>query len=427
MASMRRNHLVLFVTLLALLAAGCQLRLGNRDHSFGNELLGDLDGDGVAEAGECVDPAAACAGTQPFVWGSINSPHYQNENGDPYSSRCLSGTSCSPNPNNPEFRPEGYTYGIEVAEAGQTVTVEIYDAPAYACGSATSCQVGVPLNYPGDSGAFRVGYGLFREDGSDVTASTDPALSMAGSCDSGPGGRVFPAQYQMSVHHNRWWTLCTFTADAPGTYPLVVRTSDLAGDPTTGSLECLEPVPCVESTIGGSVRRGINSYAVRATAASGPSPVVAAIGDMGIYTPTASTVSEVDLVEVPSFRAGQRLVVDLYDPGDGNNGTYTMSLRTPTGATPSCTLSYGSIDGIRTDPPEVTEPPMSSCSFVTRNPSASPMNRFNNRWVRLVVDIPSGYGCTDDCWWRLRWQTTAGSQPTDRLTAAAAFESPPAP
>lgn len=396
------------VFLLLLVATACEQRVGgDGDGTFGNDLVGDLDGDGVVDPGECVNPGDACAGSQPMFWAAVNSPYYRNDNGDPFTSRCLTLNSCNPDPSNPEHRSNGYRYAIDVAEAGQTVTVQIYDAPAYYSG---------PLNYTQDSGAFRTQYEIFGEDGS-ATVPTDPGLSLAGQCAEGPGRRTFPGNYQASTHHNRWWTLCTFTAPVAGTYPLQVKVSDLAADAATGAAAC---TACTEDVVGGTSRRGINSYAIRATADAGPPVEVSALGDMSLFLLPSSVTSTQRIIEVPATRAGDRLVVDLYDPGDTSSGSPTIELNGPGGLDVDCTLAYGTPTGIRTDPPEATEPYSPQCRAITR---AASVNRFNDRWVRLTATVPESYACTSDCWWTLTWANPVGGI-ADRVTIAASITEP---
>jgi hypothetical protein len=393
---------------VALVATACQPRIGSNGPSFGNNLVGDLDGDGIVDPGDCVDPLAACAGDQPRFWASINSPYYSNDQGDPYSSRCISGTTCV-TPTNPEFRPAGYIYGIEVAEAGQAVTVELYDAPAF---------YNPAYNYPGDTGSFRTQYELFGEDGSALSTSTDPALSLAGTCNDGPGRRNYPGGFQPAMFHNRWTTLCTFTAPTAGIYPLRVKTSDLAEDPSTGAAACTD---CLEDLISGNRRPGMNSYAVRASTSAGPAPRVSALGDMGTYFPIPGGTATVPLVEVPDVNAGDRLVVDLYDPGDGNGTTSALRLQDPSGVTPPCALAYSTTTGTRTDVTGGHENYPSGCIILTR---ASGSARFNSRWVRLTVDIPPDYVCAATCWWTLAFNLGTFETSSERLTTVVSFEEP---
>ena len=88
------------------------------------------------------DPARG--GTQPNLWGAINGPYSNHEDGDPYATECSgenggTATSCGSvdargaavtNPN-PAYNPDGYLWAVDIpaADAGSTVTVSIYDAP----------------------------------------------------------------------------------------------------------------------------------------------------------------------------------------------------------------------------------------------------------------------------------------------------------
>ena len=243
--------------------------LGSPENKFGNDLKGDLNNDGdTNDFGECGNPQGGCAGTQPKLWAAINSPSYGGAQGDPYATTCPTGTSCgfTPSQVNTEFRPDGYLYAIQ-ATAGQTVTVEIYDASVVSSGTQT-----------GDSGSFPVDYELFTEDGSALTTSTDASLTMStgGRCSSGPGRRAFPGGYNNVTGFgrlkDRWWPLCTFTAPTTGVYPLRVRTSNIPADTATGVTACIQPTHCTRTTGGsggGSVSGGMNAYSLRATASSG--------------------------------------------------------------------------------------------------------------------------------------------------------------
>jgi hypothetical protein len=386
---------------MVLVLAGCEVRLGNDDPTFGIELAGDLNGDGDGnDAGECISAGAPCAGGQPIVWAAINSPFYERENGDPYASRCLTGTTCT-TVTNPEYRVGGYRYGVEVAEAGQVVTVEVYDAPTTQSAS-----------YAGDRGAFRIQYEVFGEDGSPA-ASTTPDLSLAGSCDAGPGFRNFPPSFQPSTYTNRWWTLCTFTAPVAGTYVVQVKVDGLSEDPSTGAAAC---DPCTATS------NGISAFALRATAAAGPAPSVSALGDMSLWLPPPGTRVTHSVIEVPADRAGDQVVVDLYDVGD----TYTMmylELNRPGGANTGCRAATGAVDGARLDPPATTTNLSYECVLQTGNTTSS---AYNGRWLRLTAPVPTNYTCTDDCWWTVTWPIgTTSTSWTDRVTVTAAITETP--
>ena len=39
---------------------------------------------------------------------------------------------------------------------------------------------------------------------------------------------------------------------------------------------------------------------------------------------------------------------------------------------------------------------------------------YNNGWLRVQIDIPTGYTCSADCWWTVKYDFGTGSSPTDR-------------
>lgn len=383
--------------------------LGSPENKFGNTLTGDLNGDGDQDPGECINPQSSCAGTQPQLWAAIQGPYTNNADGDPFATRCLgnrsSSSSCGSPGYNPEFREDGYRYAIE-AQAGQTVTVQIYDAPLYNTNTA---------NYTKDTlqgNGFDTDYELFTEDGNALTATIDDSLSMSigGRCSSGPGRRAFPDQYGgvtgSSTLHNRWYTLCTFTAPQTGVYPLRVRTSHFGSDSATG--------------VGGSTSTtrtggGWNGYSVRATTTSNPQPKIYGIQDMSIWNVGAGSIANFYLAEVGPEHAGKKLVIDMYDPGDGGgNQNFTMQIRNPNNNVFPCTLYYGTTNGLQGNTQGGTEPYPGGCSFYTKIGSN---NRFNSRWVRLEIDIPLSYTCSTNCWWTVRYNFGGGT-PNDRTVWA---------
>lgn len=399
--------------------------LGSPDNKFGNTITGDLDGDGVLDPGECIDPQAACAGSQPQLWAAIQGPYTNNADGDPYATRCLgnraSSSSCSSPPGlNPEFRQDGYLYAIQ-ATAGQTVTVQIYDAPLYSS---------PPLNYTRDTlqgNGFATDYELFTEDGSALTTNTDASLTMStgGRCSSGPGRRAFASGYGgntgASTLHNKWFTLCTFTAPQTGVYPLRVRTSNIPADSHSGSY----PVAaCTASPCQGG---GWNGYSVRATVPSGTQPRIYGIGDMSIWNVANGSTATFYLADVQPIHAGKKMVLDMYDPGDGgcvNNSvtcSFTMEINGPGGSDFACTLNYGQVDGQRGDTSGGGSSYGTQCRFLTRTSgtnSCTSCNQYNSRWVRLQIQIPLTYTCTTDCWWKVNYTFGTNGAPTDRTVWA---------
>ena len=42
------------------------------------------------------------------------------------------------------------------------------------------------------------------------------------------------------------------------------------------------------------------------------------------------------------------------------------------------------------------------------------INRYNNGWLRIQIDVADDYDCASDCWWTLRYDVTDGLGPNDR-------------
>jgi hypothetical protein len=383
-----------------LLLLGClPVELAGSGASFGNDVPGDLDGDGVVDPGECIDPLSAdpacSSGPRSYLWATISGPLESRVLGDPYAVRCVTGNVCG-TPTNPDHRPDGHLVGIHVAEAGQVVTVQLYDAASYT------------FEHPNvvvDSASVPTQFELFEEDGNALTTRTTADLSMEGACSAGPGRRAFKAAQQpVGDYHNRWWTLCTFTAPTAGTYPVRVQTSDLRADPATG-LEACSFCPW----------QGQNSFAVRASTVDGPQPVVRPLHHATVRIDAPGTTWSSPLVEVTPARAGTTMVVDLFNAHVGAQGT--LALRRPDGTLPPCVQGWGPIGGAQGDTSAGTQA-HGACSLAT---TWFTTDRYHGRWTRLTIDVPDGYTCAADCWWDLGLGVPSG-RVAGRLTWAVTFE-----
>jgi hypothetical protein len=383
--------------------------LGSPANIMGNSPGTDRSGDPT-----CSGSGATCSG----VWAAINGPYTAHEQGDPYTTKCTATLSddvsqrgknkcdVSSNENgaqNPTYKPQGYTFAVDVPASlvGQTVTVAIYDAIN---------DEGNP-NFTGDSiesvasntgSTFNTQFELFKSDGSDLTVSTSPSLSMSGQCSSGTQGKLLAKSgTSVSTYKNKWVSLCTFIPSIAGVYPLVVKSSNIPSVTDSGA--------------------GTNQFSIRATVASGTAPTVYAIDDMSLYTPTANSpgnVSKFYLANIGQEHRGKTLIVDLFDPGDGSSGTYTMQFRTPPGGAPSavpgdsagstsCKYNRTGSSDIGPDTPNDS----SNCTITTRNGSSGSL--YNNKWLRVKIQIPATYTCTTDCWWTVKYDYGSGSS-TDR-------------
>lgn len=364
--------------------------LGSPANVFGNIL------DGSNQCGT----GSTCSG----IWGSINGPFTGHNQGDPYTTRCANTQgnfepACSSTTNS-DYKP-GYVYAVDVPPSlvGQLITVDVFDAIA-----SNSSVTGEGI---GNSQPFRTQFQLYKSDGSDLTVSTDSSLAMTSTDCSGGGAGGFIAKSDsssdQSTYLNKWAVLCTFRPTLSGIYPLYVKSSQITGFPTDqGS--------------------GSNSFAIRATKSGGGTQAsVYAINDMSIYSPTANSpgnISRFYLASINDEYAGKTMIIDLFDPGDGSSGTFTMQFRAPpsglgtipndAGAILPC--QYNSV-GSTTIGGGTLDATSNTCSIMTRSSSTGSI--YDNRWLRVKISIPSTYTCTTDCWWTIKYNYGTGTS-TDR-------------
>ena len=354
-----------------------RIPLGSPNNNFGNDPRGTL---------------------QPNVWAAISGPYSRHEDGDAYSAKCAanasSATRCDASGANPTYRTSGFLWAVDVpaSAVGTPITVSIYDpsfGPNPTLNESFSGTIGT---------GFATSYQLFNTTGSALAIDTSAANGMdaLGRCSGRtPGYQVFGAG--STLGQNDWWALCTFTPTVPGIYPIQVKSSAIRGITDSGS--------------------GTNVHSLRAVSSGATQPRLYALNDLSIYTATAGSVARFYLAEIGPQYAGHILQVDLYDPGDGQSGDYSMTFRPPPsglGVVPSSRASVG----CRYSPPSPTiggAPTLSSstCAIQTRNSLASPPNRYNNSWLRVQIPIPADYSCTRDCWWSVEYNFGSGA-PTDR-------------
>ena len=41
---------------------------------------------------------------------------------------------------------------------------------------------------------------------------------------------------------------------------------------------------------------------------------------------------------------------------------------------------------------------------------------YNDRWLRIIIQLPSAYACSTDCWWSVKYSFGTGV-PTDGMVA----------
>jgi hypothetical protein len=432
--------------------------LASPSNFFGNNMSG------ANGSPACTDPEATCAGSQPQVWGAINGPYSNHADGDPYSGLCAGNnggtdTSCATtdsygnsvtNPN-PLYNQGGYNgsggyvwvVNVPASDAGSTVTIQVYDpsqstngnyGEGLTPGTKTGCTT---TTTPSCGKGFTTSFGVFNTTGSN--AAYDLSSGNAMTCTTGPGYQKFPAGQDATpgtspivYYTDMWYTLCKFTVPTGGgSFPIQVKSSNISGVTNSGG--------------------GWNVYSLRAPTTGATPTSVYAVNDMSIWTNPPATngtavISKFYLANITNQYAGHTLVIDMYDPGDGScnatgsgttypgnqpvtttNCNFTMSiLKPPAGAPtnpPSATpasnsigCSYNSVGSATYPATNLDVNSASSCNITTRDINNSPVNKYNERWMRVQIQIPPAaqYTCTTDCWWTVYYNFGNFGAPTDR-------------
>jgi hypothetical protein len=372
-------------------------------------------------------PAPTGCGPQTMLWSAIQGPFTAHQDGDPYTTKCsgnntaLNTCNVPANTNgaqNPDYKKTGYSFAIEVglADVGSTLTVQLWDVAQIARSNnlqcpgvnGANCQTGDSEG--GNGGPFDgrapLQLEVFANDGTDFGVAYATSKCERYWPRTGSGSTADTALM------NTWTTACTFTADqGPGIYPMRIKTSNI----TTGGTAI---------TDHGS---GWNAFSIRVTGGTTATRLYA-LDDLSIWTNLPSSNAQFYLAEIKTEHQGKRLLLDLYDPGDGSAGTYTMSVKAPPSNAPNIVPTGGTtipaagiVDTCRFNNTGTTtrlglnSATMTStgagCSVVTRNSSG---NRYNERWLRVEIKLAANYSCSADCWWSIQYNFGSAGRPTDR-------------
>lgn len=318
----------------------------------------------------------------PNLWASISGPNTDYRNGDPYSTKLGS-----------EYRDWGYLYVVDVPESqvGRTIRVEIYDAGHYA-------RNNYPNEETADFGSVNTQFELFQPDATplDTFDGLTDANSFQGSgrCTTGTGRIRLATNTSSGTYRNRWATLCRFTATAAGRHILQVKSS---------------AIPTIAD--GGN---GWNQFSIRTSSSGTEQPSLYTVGDLSLFNNLPGRSGTINasfyLAEIEQKHAGKTLEVSLFDPGDGQSGTYYANIRGPNNTTQSCRYKE------RSSSTWVTS---ANCRIQTRTSTGS--NVFNGKWLDIQVFVPTAYVCTD-CWWKVLYEfqnVSSGASPNDRTVWSA--------
>jgi hypothetical protein len=186
-----------------------------------------------------------------------------------------------------------------------------------------------------------------------------------------------------------WMNVCTIGAPEPGAYTVEVKIVD---DTNT----ILDDA-------------GLNRYSIRATGGA----ALSALGDMAIFNNLTGVPTSFFLAKVEQAYAGRTLVVELYDPGDAQAGLSNEIFLVDPGSdslagawTGGCRISIRR-NGQAAFGTAVTTPAGTQCSIDATRPA----NDYDGDWLRVEVDLPESYTCTD-CWWKIRYEYNGSASDT---------------
>lgn len=344
------------------------LPLGSPTNQFGNRC----------------DPRNSDCKNQPNFWANIHGKYTQRGMGDAFGPACAGGSGDSCGATNPLYRERGYLYGIE-AQPGTAFTIWFVD-----------------MEFRNTSGGF--------------TGTSDDHRTGDRGCENGAWGASTSSQCGQTVRTRLY---------APDPDPLDVSNNTLlcehiwtpqpqTADTSTASYQPQSPKPCftVNAASEGiyvlqvevlepSQKKfsGLNRYGLFV---EGTNAKLYGLGDISIYNNFSGSVSSFYLAEVKENYRGKTFVVEMFDPGEGNG---TVQLMAPDGAGwsvfGSCrmfTRAKGVMTGPWTD--EGTRIP---CQY----PSSTSL--YDDRWIRLEVQLPENYTCSSNCWWKINYVYPSGT------------------
>jgi hypothetical protein len=140
---------------------------------------------------------------------------------------------------------------------------------------------------------------------------------------------------------------------------------------------------------------GLNRYSLRTNVGN-----LFALGDFSIYNNTTSSATQFYLAEVPSYYAGKTFVVEMYDPGESSQTGTLQPIDPRTGFafnSGQCRIYSRNITETSWGAPDAVINAGGTCQE-----SVSPQE-YNGRWLKFEMDLPVGYSCGSNCWWKMKY------------------------
>ncbi len=325
----------------------------------------------------------------PTIWLAVSGYCSVRENGDLRSARWIAAYPSAAYPpapctgsSNPTYDNGGYLFAVDIpAHPGGAVDIEVYDA-AYNPSSVPDLEFRPPSG-------FNTTYELYAPGGSPFDLTSHP-IAQQTTVASGDAS-----------YFETWRPVLTISDPQPGLHFVRVR-----------------------ATGGGSDSFGSNGFALRAKSGGTFAPCssitdstcvkVSAVGELPLYAALSNGSSTFYLAEVEPTNAGKKLIINLFDVGEGAD---LIEVLDPNGNPAQFTWETDCTVGI---------PLGRGCSGSGTSLDVSGADnqiyadtlgtsRFNDREVKVTVDLPTDYAARyAGDWWQIRY--TFGADITDRTT-----------
>lgn len=376
-------------------------------------------------------------------WANVGSPAAPKGNGDAFQNgKCAGEDGCTGSINN-DYDSNGYIYTVSFAKAINNLRLEVFDpglvdvgstctdnlsgasglsasktvvtdpGTRYASGSSSKYCTGDDL-FSGGSGLVnqvQTNYTVrYQDEGADPTRPWTWPVLPASVC---PGAVTYPGyngslktaldktnsgyQPDVAAEFRQWVTLCSSSQVSAGTVVAVqVKTNGLGSDSAGGH----------------------NRFSMRVYSSSNPSlndgVSLSAFNKMAVYANVKNGSAKFFLTRVPSAVAGQTLTVSLYDIGDLNGSSGTITFTPPSDSNVSSFTSCratGKVSGT-----------ISPCQFTANS-------TFNGKWETVYIPIPKTYKCSDSsvtgCWVKLNYDLSGVSDPIDTTSWESSIDGQP--
>lgn len=262
----------------------------------------------------------------------------------------------------------------------------------------------------GPTGASNPLFNLFRNSrGTDPSEGGDAVSGGRTNCQRGATSDKTKGAYW----HNRWWRMASGLAGPVDTTPRIYRVRVTSTVPGASAEQS-----SANALNNFSLFASVKGHACPASPADPKCPRVYGLGVMEAFAPLEpSSTADLYLSQISAAYAGKTIRISLWDPGDTNGLTATLSFRMPT--------STGYVSAPFTYTATRVASGGSSCNGSgsgTAVTTYSGGSRFNGCWIVFNVPIPAAYtaptppGEPGPGWWKIRYTMGSGPNSASDLT-----------